>query len=215
MYRGRVLFTCLFERLGCSTVPVYGQSVWSVVSWYRSEVFIWSIGIRLKAYSHLCFSVLPTLAKAMKRVACSGVSPEKLWFLHIPSRVTSIILKALLIGLEEKRRHWYGTVNRTNKNTKNGIWIQFKGTSWFSQVLEDITRSGRGCKEMLRKDVWEDRRDLDARRREKARTEKYYPTLLKRPPVQDAQVQWLLNPVSYIWDAEVENDNVYIIITLL
>lgn len=41
------------------------------------------------------------------------------------------------------------------------------------------------------------------------------PTYWNPPPVQDAQVQWLLNPVSYIWDAEVQNDNVYIIITLL
>jgi len=163
MHRRGVLFTCLFERLGCSMVPVYGQSVWSVVSWYRSEVVIWSIGVRLKAYSHLCFSMLPTLAKAMKRVACSGVSPEKLWFLHIPSRVTLIILKALLIGLEEKRWHWYGNVKRINKNTENGIWIQFKGISWFSQVLEDITRRGRGCKEIKEKRLWEERRDLEER----------------------------------------------------
>lgn len=205
MYRGRVLFTCLLERVGCSMVPVYGQSVWSVVSWYRSEVFIWSVGVRLKAYSHLCFSVLPTLAKAMKRVACSGVSPEKLWFLHIPSRVTLIILKAL----EEKTWHWYGNVKRINKNMKYGIWIQFKGKSQFSQVLEDITRRGRVCKEIKEKRLWEDRRDLDVRRRrEKAKTEKYYPILLKCPPVQDAQMQWLLNPVPYIRDAEVQNDNV-------
>jgi len=63
-------------------------------------------------------------------------------------------------------------------------------------------RRGRGCKEIKEKRLGEDRRDLDARRRkEKARTEKYYPILLKRLPVQDAQMQRLLNPVPYIRDA--------------
>lgn len=199
MYRGRVLFTCLFERLGCSMVPVYGQSVWSVVSWYRSEVLIWSIGVRLKAYSHLCFSVLPTLAKAMKRVACSGVSPEKLWFLHISSRVTLIILKALLIGLEETRRHWYGNAKRINKNMKNGIWIEFKGTSWFGQVLEDIMRRGWGCKEIKEKRLWEDRGDVDARRRrKKARTENITPSYWNTPQyrMHKCNGYWILYHIS-------------------
>ena len=183
MYRVRVLFTFLFERLGCSMVPVYGQSVWSVVTWYRSEVLIWSIGIRLKAYSHLCFSVLPTLAKAMNRVACSGVSPEKLWFLHIPNRVTLINLKALLIGLEETTLVWQCKENQQEHKEWNLNTVQT--TSWFSQVLEDITRRVKGCKEIKEKRLWEDRRDLDARRRkEKARTEQYYPILLKCPPPQ-------------------------------
>ena len=34
------------------------------------------------------------------------------------------------------------------------------------------------------------------------------PSYWNAPPVQDAQVQWLLNPLPYIRDVEVQNDNV-------